>query len=433
MYKDNSAFTNILLNKGEYLVDDSLRTYLTPTGFTLTVETLAKHNVGISQWALQRILEQRGRTKPLKALANYVYKQLKISLSPEALKDLSNVMSQWNRKVMRVTDDFIDINVTQDLDWDHGTFGDSGSCWFNTDHEYARSEVVGNGGFALTSYKKYSRCWVLPLDTFVVRNGCRPALEPAYVLFNAYGSDLTMFVEHFITILSTETKSKFESLSFDFQINYTDMSCNSGMFLVFDGQHKKIANRIVNKVLDLRNKRDNISQIFYPQDTTCCDNCGEYVNEDYAIWALDQLWCDDCANEELFHCAGCYEYYDRKDVHEHVNGDEYCETCAQDYSWCEDCGKLSDEMYCAEDTGSWYCKDCIDTNAEKCEKCGDYNERDYVEVHQGVHVCEMCQEEHVMVCPVCYDTILTEDAALDSDGETYVCEGCVSEEEPEFA
>jgi hypothetical protein len=127
---------------------------------------------------------------------------------------------------------------------------------------------------------------------------------------------------------------------------------------------------------------------------TMCRECGECVEEDESVYALDDTWCESCAQDSLFYCEGCDEY-NHNDEAVCIDGDAY---------WCN---------YCAENRA--FC----------CEGCNDWFSNDNAQsVDDGI-LCESCFEESgAGYCDECGDCYTTLHTVHESGEESVACESC---------
>jgi len=106
-----------------------------------------------------------------------------------------------------------------------------------------------------------------------------------------------------------------------------------------------------------------------------CEHCGELVHADDAITVSYWRWtgyirseqhdtyCPDCASEHLTTCVCCDEYVHIDNVTFDRNGEPYCEDCANEHlRCCDNCNEYFhwDDGEYNDDTGEWYCNNCID-------------------------------------------------------------------------
>lgn len=109
-------------------------------------------------------------------------------------------------------------------------------------------------------------------------------------------------------------------------------------------------------------------EIEFEEELATCSCCGEDFPVSEMTESVDSgnLYCEDCANEELYYCERCGNYTDLPNSLEDT-GRRYCESCF-DYikDWeayrCNHCGK----WFRYSESGNWdrydewYCESCID-------------------------------------------------------------------------
>lgn len=118
-----------------------------------------------------------------------------------------------------------------------------------------------------------------------------------------------------------------------------------------------------------------------------CYECGEWLDEDDAIWVDGDYYCRSCVN----YCESCEEYH--RDYEYYVEYVGYvCESCYNEYyDRCEDCecSYESDEMYWIENLDITVCARCYD-NYRECVECGDMHHINNMYSHNGEYYCDDC-------------------------------------------
>ena len=118
-----------------------------------------------------------------------------------------------------------------------------------------------------------------------------------------------------------------------------------------------------------------------------CEECGDWIDEDDAIWVDGDMYCRDCVN----YCEHCDEFH--RDYEYYIEGYGYvCESCYNNYyDRCEDCecAYHSDDMYYIENLDITVCPDCYDYYYT-CTECGDMHHRDNMHLHNGQYYCDDC-------------------------------------------
>lgn len=126
-----------------------------------------------------------------------------------------------------------------------------------------------------------------------------------------------------------------------------------------------------------------------------CAACGEYVDEDEAIYIDGEPYCRDC----VFYCDDCGEYYVGEGTYVH-NSRGYeicvCEDCRDEYyEYCAECGEFHQRecMNYIESQDEYVCNDCCDYYYRCCEECGEYFRNNNLRKHKGKMYCEDCLRE----------------------------------------
>ena len=134
---------------------------------------------------------------------------------------------------------------------------------------------------------------------------------------------------------------------------------------------------------------------------SCCHNgvkcaaCGEYVDEDDAIYIDGEPYCRDC----VFYCDDCGEYYVGEGTYVHDSRSYeicVCESCRDEYyECCAECGEYHprDYMNYIESQGEYVCSDCCDYYYSFCEECGECFRNNNLREHKGKMYCEDCLRE----------------------------------------
>ncbi len=119
----------------------------------------------------------------------------------------------------------------------------------------------------------------------------------------------------------------------------------------------------------------------------CCD-CGEHVDEDDCYSNENgELYCESCWHATYSYCDKCSHEVLREDIRE-VDGDKYwCESCADRHAYqCEECEEYSTDTITIDDNE--YCQSCAE-RYPICEDCGEYVR----EANEQGH-CEDCAIDH---------------------------------------
>lgn len=106
----------------------------------------------------------------------------------------------------------------------------------------------------------------------------------------------------------------------------------------------------------------------FSDEFTTCEDCGEIIRRDDAIWVNggDYCICESCYEDNYFTCDDCGEVYHNDDGTYVSGGNHVCDSCRDnDYYYCEEC----EEWVYYEDWNSDY--DC-------CCNCAEENHRNVI-------------------------------------------------------
>ena len=191
-----------------------------------------------------------------------------------------------------------------------------------------------------------------------------------------------------------------------------------------------------------------------------CTECGQWIDEDDVYWVGDDpycgdcvvycercdccvpyndairvngsYYCQDCVDEHAYKCDNCGEYvfndYD-DDVITTEEGHIYCRDCADDKAfYCEECCEYHDIDCGIEVEGDWYCKDCIDKIAVKCESCNEYIYKENAIITEDGHIyCEDCADDKAFECESCNEWFTKENGFYDEYTDSWYCKVCYEE------
>ena len=135
--------------------------------------------------------------------------------------------------------------------------------------------------------------------------------------------------------------------------------------------------------------------------SVCCD-CGFlYPEDELARTVYGDYVCSECADRDFSLCDECNQYAPISMIETMGNGEHVCSYCRDNAHShrCEDCGDLFFERDMFDVGGDseyrWVCESCAD-NYSQCEDCGEWFHVESDDWHGdcgGVDVCESCFEE----------------------------------------
>lgn len=134
-----------------------------------------------------------------------------------------------------------------------------------------------------------------------------------------------------------------------------------------------------------------------------CDRCGDLIKTEDAIYyhnneGNDVPYCKKCASKYLVKCSDCGDYIKEDDAI-YINGDPYCEDCADKFITCDICDKRVNEDDIrplgkgGEDN---VCLDCIKKRKlVQCSICESYFDEKEIDAYAG-DVCVYCLNKNLI-------------------------------------
>ncbi len=110
-----------------------------------------------------------------------------------------------------------------------------------------------------------------------------------------------------------------------------------------------------------------------------CDRCSELTTETHTVRTASgrrdtEEWCEPCKDDHTQKCDDCGDWFSNDcDGMSHRN-DWYCESCAENYSTCYECGTLlsQDNQCWDEDSGNIYCEHHMPSDREDEDEDNEY-------------------------------------------------------------
>lgn len=248
------------------------------------------------------------------------------------------------------------FDITRDISWRNGDFGDKASCFWGTNAR-AKDLLMDNGGMALRFYKKddiltykgISRSWIVPKGDRIV-------------IFNAYG--------HYELHTQAEVLSKYLGVEHK-EIDVVNYGNEHGL-LYINGTGRLLGVPPIDTVnyIDLE-----LGEEEPEEERWECEHCGHMYGEDEGGTVDESSVCDDCYSNanECYQC-GSRTFDSLNDVRIDARRTrEFCQSCAEsEASWCE-----------YHDI--WHLNGCPER--ESCEKHGETVDE------CGDELCSLCVEE----------------------------------------
>ena len=141
------------------------------------------------------------------------------------------------------------------------------------------------------------------------------------------------------------------------------------------------------------------------RDAVTCDRCGDLVPSDEAQDVQGDTWCNDCVENHAAECPNCGELYDASEGVEVRTRDRWwnfreemwCTNCADSNATeCQECGEICDnDIVCSYEVygcGTVYmCESCAN-EFYTCHECGVLVNESDAENIDGDYYCPSCAE-----------------------------------------
>lgn len=269
------------------------------------------------------------------------------------------------------------VRLTDDFGWQSGNFGDDGSCFWGG--QWSAKELIrGEDGHALQVFmgkddmlKPYraleeqatdgtelwgaGRCWAVPMGD-----------KSSWVVFNDYCQDgirpqlhLKEFAKFFGEVMGWES---YHTRKIDLTAGDED----SGVLYINGGKGIAVT----------RDTKYSWGSYDIPVSScTCCDECGDGIDEHDAYTVNDRTLCPDCYHEHYTWCNRCNDDVHRDYAVYNEDGDAYCEYCYdRTYTRCNECQcevEHGDTTFVDEWVGRRvygdYCQECYEDIQERME------------------------------------------------------------------
>lgn len=298
-----------------------------------------------SEWLITNKNEDDGRVGTMpKRISKYLYKGHNLKISSAFMAEIGNIA-----RVHTTKEDIFVFDITQQLTWDAGDFGDDGSCYFDGEYNHSRLGLIDAEQYALRLFRNKeekveidrivsirNRVWVCdtrekPVEHDLVSDTCRciycrnakqrrendlskygtiiltedvviyrtyPAgagygrawlveQDNNLITFNAYGEYQLMQISRILSTIMGKSYRKTE-------VNHH----SGGLYLNGDGCV------IGTDISDLKHITLNFS-IYITEPMCTCSMCSEEMPEDDALWHVDAMMCVDCYNDSVGSCDRC--------------------------------------------------------------------------------------------------------------------------------
>lgn len=300
-----------------------------------------------------------------------------------------------------------DLIITENFDWEPGTYGDTESCFWGC-RAGAKLLLEDNGGMALLIHgsndEPLARAWCVPY-------------ENSYIVFNCYAVRKCP-----ITIVTfARALSDLFNLAYYRNIGLTCRGINCGPLWINHsdevsdwegGRAYIIGPQSVSTIekVDLEydplycdNCEDECDTDAYVEEgkvlcqccwesSNICYCCEKRVHEDDVYTVEDEVLCPRCFDHEAFTCFEC-EYHFWKSDRIEIEGRMYCKDCvSRHYVECSVCSTLirKSETCGIDGNDEVYCEKCWEEHTFECRECCDRFDRRDEEAGQEYDLCNKC-------------------------------------------
>jgi hypothetical protein len=315
-----------------------------------------------SYWSWDWIVEKGTYSGALpKRISKHYKETFGVTLSSRLLSTIGTMLKEY----VQDTPDKVVFDLTNDLDWSAGQFGDDGSCLW-TVHKSARKAITEAGGGAIRIYdpnepdEGTGRAWIMPN---VPREGM-------ISLWNGYGEALSMGshrtgnMSHFLAkFLASHLGLAFQrvELTNENQVSATLYINGGAGYLI--GEQAQIE----------RHKKYDLGIV---TGDFKCPHCRQLTCVD-SNWKEDSKkvrYCEPCWERRFVVCRSCANRVERTDTTE-VDGKAICAQClANETMPCEDCNNLILRADHHTRANRHVCQNCA-TNYNRCTRCDSWHNR----------------------------------------------------------
>ena len=335
----------------------------------------SEYRVSVDSWEFDRCLRSVG-IHDVEGLARFnkrVFKWYSDNISGYKLpSDLGGIIGGVHKDVMSspATRLFWSFGSVWDFQTDidnggHG-FGNNTSCWLRYGCASGSPYVLDNaGGCGFYLWRDDDEGNRISCGRLWVVNDCdgRLAVFNPYLDLGSRGGSSSSYDNLSIllsVLVSALGGSNLDTSDFSFKVGDSGFRFQSfyaygSTDTIYINDNRVYALGSSDRTMDFNNPFD------YEGGLTC-ENCGDRISEDDALWGSDGLaYCEDCFNRFFVFCSHCGEVISRDDALESSDWCSYCEDCFNRlFVVCDDCGEVirRDDAMEGSD-GCLYCSDCV--------------------------------------------------------------------------
>jgi hypothetical protein len=250
--------------------------------------------------------------------------------------------------------------VSGPFNWGASDYGQDGSCWFGSGEYGHSAEAFGDmGGYAVLFFdgsgyhrrQGIGRAWVWEVS------------ESAWIVFNGYHDEQQNNATREIArMLANVHGCEYRKIGLEVTTSYVNSEC--GFYVGHN----------------LKDLPSNYTIEMEGGSCYTCAGCHESVSEDYSFCANDETYCESCYSENFTTCERCDDTTASDDAeavitrfsHRGNTTQTWCRYCARNYaSECDRCdAHYSDDTFSRNVQGENWCEECAEDSTH-CEECDE--------------------------------------------------------------
>lgn len=250
-----------------------------------------------------------------KRITSYYYKNWQYKLAPEIVTELGNLGKLHASKAQTIV-----LDMTDNIDWNDGAFGDGGSCFWG--EKSGAKAMIEKHGFAIRAYKARDGYPIIenePIDWPKLRGYARAWLaeirKNTLVVFNGYGESTLAFARFLALKFGCSYK----------RIGLLNNGYDDGVLWINGGTGYIVGEH---SVIEGFSNHD----LGWPEiedDRYTCEVCESRIPE------YEHVRADDAYGHTLTVCQGCSRTCDNceenftSDALQRFDGERYCAGCRE--------------------------------------------------------------------------------------------------------
>ena len=291
-----------------------------------------------------------------------------------------------------------EYEFTDNLSWESGAFGDSGSCYWGC-HNFARAIMIYNDSLAIRFYEEdggWGRAWIHFSSKY----------PDCLFISNAYPKGFAL--DQVALILARHFDLSYKP------IKLVNFGAWDGMLYINNGR---------GIVLFPHEFTQDVFDLEFDPGKVRCSECNRLTNDDYTyISNHGLLFCYRCRDQLFFKCVKCLQMKDMSErAEERIEGYIVCKPCEKTVKSCMECGEKHFDI-----TDVGLCTRCHEKKYVNCAYCGKQIERKTTFEYDGYRYCDRCHERYFIACSDCGEMTSKRESRQLYQSEKYICITCLT-------